>query len=108
MTDRKKITNKIQLAILVLFIIFMPLGSWYYLQSGFNYHGDLMSELKDYGKVPEFALKTQDNDTLTNLDLDGKFAVASFYNGERNSAALSMDYARRILGQFKSQKDLGL
>ena len=106
MTDRKKITNKIQLAILVLFIIFMPLGSWYYLQSGFNYHGDLMSELKDYGKVPEFALKTQDNDTLTNLDLDGKFAVASFYNDESTSAALSMDYARRILGQFKSQKDL--
>ncbi len=106
MTDRKKISNKIQIAILVFFIVFMPLGSWYYLQSGFDYHEDLMSELRDYGKLPEFSLLTQHNDTLVDADLHGKFIVANFYNDESPSTALSMDYSRKILGQFKSQKDL--
>ncbi len=106
MTDRKKITNKIQLAILVFFIVFMPLGSWYYLQLGFSYHEKLMSELKDYGKLPEFVLLTQDNDTVTNSDLHGKIIVANFYNNEKPTTKAATDYARRILGQFKSQKDL--
>ena len=105
MADQKKIANKIQVAILAIFIVFMPLGSWYYLQTGFNYHDSLMSELKDYGKVPGFALLTQNNDTLTDADLHGKIMIANFYNNESPLSAPSMDYARRILGQFKSQKD---
>jgi protein SCO1/2 len=106
MTDRKKISGKIQLAVLVLFIVFIPLGSWYYLQSGFNYHKDLMSELKDYGKMPEFALQTQNKKTRTDADFHGKITIANFYNRKNPSTAISMDYARRILGQFESQEDL--
>ena len=106
MADRKKIANKIQIAILALFIVFMPLGSWYYLQSGFNYHEKLMSELRDYGTLPEFSLLTQNNDSLVNADLHGKIILANFYNDATPTYAISMDYARRILSQFKSQKDL--
>jgi len=106
MSDQKKITNKIQIAILAFFIVFMPLGSWYYLQSGFDYHEDLMSELKDYGKIPEFDLLTQNNTRFVNSDLQGKMTIANFYDDDSPSTAISMDYTRRILGQFKSQKDL--
>jgi len=105
MVDRKKVANKIQIVILVVFVVFMPLGSWFYLQSGYNYHKDLMAELKDYGTLPDFNLLTQNNDSLTNTDLRGKMMIASFYYENTSTSATSMDYARRILGQFKSQKD---
>ena len=106
MTERKKVTEKIQIAVLVFFIIFMPLGSWYYLQSGYNYHKELMAELRDYGKLPEFQLLTQNGDSLQIEDLRGKIMLANFYSKGTPTASTSMDYARRILGQFKSQGDL--
>jgi protein SCO1/2 len=106
MADRKKITDKIQIAILAFFIVFMPLGSWYYLQSGFNYHEKLMSELREYGELPPFHLLTQNDDTLVNDDFRGKIMIASFYAENTPTSSTSMDYARRILRQFKSQKDL--
>ena len=106
MADRKKLGNKIQIAILALFIVFMPLGSWYYLQSGFNYHEKLMSELKDYGNLSGFTLITQEGDTLLNDDLRGKIMVANFYSQNASYTPKAMDYARRMLGQFKSQPDL--
>ena len=106
MTETKKISTKIQIAILAFFIVFMPLGSWYYLQSGFNYHKNLMSELKDYGKIPGFSFFTQNNDTFSDADLHGKIAIANFYTENQASTSVALDYARRILGQFKSQEDL--
>ena len=106
MTNQNKISNKIQIAVLALFIVFMPLGSWYYLQSGFDYHEKLMSELKDYGELEQFDLVTQDADTLRKLDLQGKIMIANFFTEGTPSANTAMDYSRRILGQFKSQKDL--
>lgn len=106
MTDRKKISGKIQVAILVFFIVFMPLGSWYYLQSGFNYHKKLMSDLKDYGKIPEFNLLTQNGDSLNSNDLHGKIMIVNFYAENKPSTALTTDYARKILSQFKNRTDL--
>ena len=106
MTERFKLGSKIQIAILALFIVFMPLGSWYYLQSGFKYHKKLMSDLKDYGKIPTFELVTQHGDTLKNEDIKGKFIVATFSNPGNASTPAATDYARRMLEQFGSQKDL--
>lgn len=104
MSKQKKIATKIQIAVLAFFIVFMPLGSWYYLQSGFNYNKELMSELKNYGRIPSFAMLTQNGDTLTDVDLRGKFTVANFYTDQ--DAAVSMTYAKSLLSQFKTQKDL--
>lgn len=105
MSDQNKSSMKIQIAILAIFVVFMPLGSWYYLQSGHNYNKELMAELKDYGKVPSFELVNQNNDTIKNEDLEGKFFVVDFYNQGSASAKTTMDYARRILGQFETQND---
>lgn len=106
MVDQKKIGKKIQIAVLAIFVVFMPLGSWYYLQSGFSYHEKLMSALKNYGELPEFNLFTQNNETVTKADFFGKIIIAGFYKENNRSTELSTDYARRILGQFESQKDL--
>jgi cytochrome oxidase Cu insertion factor (SCO1/SenC/PrrC family) len=106
MTERKNLSGKIQLAILVIFVIFMPLGSWYYLQSGHNYHKNLMSELKDYGKIPEFELPAYQSGTLSISDLAGKITVTNFFNSGVDSANPAFKYAGEILGQFKGRDDL--
>src|SRR5690606_30463967 len=106
MTERKNLSGKIQLAILVIFVIFMPLGSWYYLQSGHNYHKNLMSELKDYDKIPEFELQTQSGETLNSTDLSGTITISNFFNATSASTPAVFNFAHEILSQFKGRQDL--
>ncbi len=96
----------IQSAAFFLFIIGLPLGSWYYLQAGFDYNKDLMSELNDYGRVAKFSLVDQNGRTWTREEIEGKVMVVSFFNQKQSSFPKTMDYLRRMYSQFHDRDDL--
>jgi protein SCO1 len=106
MEETNKTKKYIQAAAFFLFIVGLPMGSWYYLQAGFDYHKDLMSELKNYGRIPEFSLVNQDGDTITRKDVEEKVLVIDFYNSEKQSYSKTMDYLRRFSNQFHDRNDL--
>lgn len=71
--EQKRNSNKIVMALgLLLFLVILPGGSWYYLQKGLNYQKDLRGELTKYGQVPAFQL----------LDTTGKMRDSSLFSGK--------------------------
>ena len=105
MSERSKTQKYIQAAAFFIFIIGMPLGSWYFLQKGFDYNKEIMSELHNYGRIPDFSLVNQNGDTLTRADMEGKVLVINFFNKEKSSFPLTMDYLRKIR-QFDDRNDI--
>lgn len=63
---------------LLLILVVLPLGSWYYLHSGFSYYKTALSELKDYGKLSAFSLTNQKGEVFDNESVAGKVFVANF------------------------------
>lgn len=106
MSNTSKTKKYIQGIAFFLFIVGLPAGSWYYLQAGFNYHKDLMSELDNYGRIPEFSLVDQNGDTLTRERVEGKLMVVNFFNTEETTYPKTMDYLRRMYSQFHDRNDL--
>ena len=103
---KTNIKKTIQSTILALFIVGMPLGSWYYLQTGFNYHKQLMGELHDYGQLPALLVITQNRDTVNLQDFRGKLIVADFFGDNSESKEQIIKYLQELWGQFHDQPDL--
>ena len=87
---------------LLLFLVGLPLGSWYYLQAGFDYHKELMAELQNYGRIPEFSLVDQNGDTLNREDLAEKTVIVSFFNEEKTT----MQHIQKYHSQFHDRNDV--
>jgi len=65
----------LQALILTLFLIGLPLGSWYYLREGYNYRRALLDDLGQMGQVPPVTA-TDIRDSLIGFeDLRGKALV---------------------------------
>ena len=75
-----KKNKPVQFSLLALFLIVMPLGSWYFLNKGYNYYDKAIKELQDYGPMPTFQLVNQNDRTVNNKMLEGKMAVVAFLN----------------------------
>ncbi|MEO1625317.1 MAG: hypothetical protein AAFV25_09165 [Bacteroidota bacterium] len=91
---------------LVLFLVVMPLGSWYYLQSGFNYHKKALAELRDYGELPTFALTDQSGLPFTRDSLMGSIAIAGFFDRSDNSSKDLFHLVSRLHEQFDDRKGI--
>lgn len=102
MAQQNSIKRYIQAIALLLFLVGLPLGSWYYLQAGFDYHKELMSELQNYGRMPDFKLINQNGDTLSRNDLAEKTIIVSFFNDEDQT----MKYIQKYHSQFHDRHDL--
>ncbi len=95
-------------AALLLFLIGLPLGSWYYLRAGYNYQKQLMEDLRDYGQINNVNLKVenQSRDTMAYQDFHGKFLVATFTSPQAASYSKIRDYQRKIWDQFHDHDSL--
>lgn len=70
--NRKKI---LQTLALLLFLVGLPLGSWYYLREGYNYRKALLDDLGQMGQVPQMSA-TDIRDSLISMEnLRGKVLV---------------------------------
>ncbi len=106
MSEKTTTRKYIQGIAFFLFIVGLPLGSWYFLQTGFDYHKDLMAELNNYGRIPTFELVDQRGNKMTREDMEGKMLVVNFFNPNADSYAPTMEYLRKMNGQFHDRSDL--
>ena len=103
-----KKNNLLQMSLLTLFLIVMPLGSWYFLNKGYNYYDKAIKELQDYGPMPDFQLMSQTGKQLTKKDIEGKMAVVAFVRPEDTENAKMMEYLGLVHKQFDKRSDLVL
>lgn len=75
---------------LSFFLIGLPLGSWYYLQQGLNYHLSVQDKLEPKGIVPAFSFTDQNGQVITNDSLKGKLYVADFFFASCPNECLEM------------------
>lgn len=87
---------------LVLLLVVLPGGAWYYLQQGLNWRKAVQSELRQYGKIRGAYLVESNN----KIDLlKGKVCVLHLF--PENDAALDdgnqkvLDTGTRLLKQFR-------
>ena len=92
------------LGILTILIIF-PLMSWYYLKTGYNYQMDSRAELKDYGKLPNFAWSTAYSDYSID-SLEKKMAVLSFIGEDKKNTDIILEVIQKLNIQFGDNSNL--
>ncbi|MEM9918940.1 MAG: hypothetical protein AAF990_12640 [Bacteroidota bacterium] len=100
MEKKKSLGKTLQSLVLVASLILLPLGSWYYLQSGYTYHKQALAELKDYGELPAFELRDQNGQSFTKDSLLGSIAISAFYNSDDPQTDDLFGFIRRLHEQF--------
>jgi protein SCO1/2 len=75
---------------LSFFLIGLPLGSWYYLNSGANYYKGVMKKLEPKGAIPTFSFTDQNNHIINNDSLKGKLYIADFFFASCPNECLQM------------------
>lgn len=92
---------------LSFFLIGLPLGSWYYLNSGFNYYKGVMKKLEPKGIVPAFSFTDQNNHVINNDSLKGKLYVADFFFASCPNECLQMAQNLQIVQDaFKDNENV--
>jgi hypothetical protein len=93
--------------VLLFMLVVLPLGSWYYLQNGLDYRISTMSELKQYGLLPDLSYRTLDGKNLTTADLRGKVTVTNVLDWHNPTLADAYGtYLQRLHEQFNERADV--
>ena len=110
MTEEKRITGVrriLQALALLLFLVVLPLGSWFYLRNGLDYRKKALEELGEHGTIPPFELPTYKRDTLSREQLEGKLVVASFIDfSDEEQTRRTGAYLNKLHEQFDERPDL--
>ncbi len=85
---------------LLLFLVVLPGGSWYYLQKGLDYQKELRSELTEYGEVPSFQLADTAGKLRDSSIFSGKVAVVGFVTPDESEQAKQMEVLAKLYDQF--------
>lgn len=85
---------------LLLFLVVLPGGSWYYLKSGLDYRRAVLKDLSDYGPVPGATFASQNSELVAALP--GKVLVSAFVPDANSSAA---DQQGALLKKLHDQFD---
>ncbi len=67
----------IQIAVFLLFIILIPLGSYYYLKRGYDYRKEAIQQMKDIGPLPSIDFKTIDGRNIVKDSLKGRMIIVN-------------------------------
>ena len=102
----EKKNNILQGLFLLLLLVILPFGSWYYMGAGHKYYKESMAELKDYGVLPAFSLITQNGQQLDHSLLTGKMSVVAFINPKSASSPELLKNLSLLHKQFNKRKDL--
>jgi hypothetical protein len=106
MGEEKRRLSLVQIAGLLFFLIILPAGSWYYLQSGFNHRKEALAELKELGKVNGIDLTDQFGMRFTTADMRKCVTIAGFLPAD---AASQDKWAQRLSTlheQFDDRDDI--
>ncbi len=100
---KKKI---IQIIGLILFLIVLPVGSWYYLKAGFDYHKEALQELEMLGEVKgEHTILPLDGQEKRISDFQGNLIIAANLRKEDDNL---VNKIARLKEQFEDREDVYL
>jgi len=92
---------------LTFFLIGLPLGSWYFLQQGYNRSLDIQERMKPKGEVSSFKLVDQDGNIITNDSLKGKWYVADFFFAKcPNECLIMAENLQLVQEKFENNENL--
>ena len=105
MANRKLTTRGIiQTAALFLLLVFLPLGSWYFLQSGVDYRKSALDELQEFGEVPMISYQSFDLDKAAS---SGKMLILGFLDDTAANAESKIGERLAALhDQFDNRQDV--
>lgn len=95
---RRVLTN----IFLVIMLMVLPLGSWYYLNSGANVYRSIMNELGEYGNVPDFQLNDIDGNNIANESFEKNLLVVNFSPLEKENP--QFEGMKFVYDQFADNK----
>lgn len=96
--------NIIQIGGLLLLLVVLPLGSWYYLQTGLNYRIQAINELQDIAPLPDFELLNYNDSTVAQERFSDQLVIGHFYTGANE--AVYFDLLQRLKEQFDERPDV--
>ena len=93
---------------LAFFLIGLPLGSWYYLQTGMEDRLETMELLdNNYGRLPAFTAVNQYGDTITEADFAGNMVMVNFFFTRCNATCPPMmRNLADVNDQFSDREDI--
>ena len=104
---RKKIIGRmdiVQFAGLFLLLVVLPLGSWFYLQTGLDYRMQAFEELHDIAPLPAFHLQNY-NDSLIRMErFEDQLLIGHFFNEE--SRETYIETLVKLHDQFDERTDV--
>ncbi len=90
-----------QLVALSLILVGLPLGSWYYLQKGYNYRLEILNDLSDLGVVGGYAFVPFEKESFALADLKGSVVVTSFLDRLDSPYAVEIgENLNKLVDQF--------
>jgi hypothetical protein len=96
-----------EILVLLLFLLGLPLGSWYYLKRGFEYRLAALSELSERGRLPDFQGMTIEGAPVDVGALSGNVVVAGIApTGDEALLREYSDHLTMLRKQFSSHNDL--
>ena len=98
--------NKLGPLFLFLMFVGLPLGSWYYLKKGFEYHKSTYERLKNYGNFPQFSVDDQFNAVLTKDSLIGHLTLVGTVFPEKGQDKSKWKDLNNIVSQFRQSDHL--
>lgn len=90
---------------LLLFLVILPGGSWYYLQKGLDYQKELRSELTTYQELPAFQLTDADGKLKDSSIFSGKIAVLTFVTPDVIDQPKQMEVLSKLYDQFDKKDE---
>ncbi len=98
----------IQLLTISLFIIGFPLGSWYYLNKGYDYRMAIIAELdQQLGTAPDFQLINQRGEMISQENMPKNAVITNFVDlAEIDKSKAYMDLLYKIQDQFDKKDDI--
>ena len=93
--------HKLHFAALFLILVILPIGTWYYTKSGFDYFKSMVGELHEYGKIPTFSLSDQNGEILQLEDIKGHLTVSSFIDLENDKSKVVASQIQKLYDQLE-------
>lgn len=104
---KSKLRIVLTAAILLLLLVGLPMGSWYYLQSGLEYRQTALAELREDGEIPDFSLQTYKDEPFGNENIAGRLVVASFIDFTNESLATTFgETLAKLHDQFDARNEV--
>jgi hypothetical protein len=90
--------------LLLLLLVGLPIGSWYYLSLGLDYRLDTKAEIQDFGQIPPFALANF-NDSLIAQDHFEKGLMVGYFYANQHAALYGKKLAQ-LFNQYDERDDV--